>query len=245
MKAGIHIFKTPYELAEALSTELYRHLGSLGLTRRTISLALSGGSTPQIFFKKTASYLNTSEQSVDWKKVHFYWCDERCVPPHHPESNFGMTSRFMLRALDIEDANIHRIRGESIPEEEAVRYSEEIRKYVLLRNNMPVFDWIFLGIGDDGHTASLFPDQLNLLYSDKICEAVAHPQTGQKRITLTGKPLINAQRITFVVTGKSKSQRVKEIIREEAVSKLLPARYIRPVQGRLEWYLDEAAAERI
>jgi 6-phosphogluconolactonase len=242
MKPGIHIFNTVSELTDKLAEVFYSHIGALCRHQRTVSIVLSGGNTPQLLYKKIASHRAFSAQVDDWNKVHFFWGDERCVPPHHPESNFGMANRYLLRALNIKETNIHRIRGESTPEAEAVRYSGEIGSHVATRNAIPVFDWIFLGMGDDGHTASVFPDQMSLLYADTICAVAIHPQSGQQRITLTGKPLINAGRITFMVTGSSKAQRVKEIIGDDPSSKLYPARYIKPLRGKLEWFLDKEAA---
>jgi len=243
MKAETNIFNHVSALTDALADKFFSHITALCGMKSLVTIVLSGGTTPQHLFKRIASMLPVVRDLPDWSKVHFFWCDERCVPPHHAESNFGMANRYLLRALQINESNIHRIRGENKPEEEAIRYSTEIRKHVALRNTMPVFDWIFLGMGDDGHTASIFPDQLSLLYADAICAVAVHPQSGQQRITLTGKPIINADRITFVVTGRSKSSRIKEIMADEPAAKLYPARYIKPLRGKLEWYLDKEAGE--
>jgi 6-phosphogluconolactonase len=242
MQPDIYPFETVSELTDRLAEVFFSHMGALCRQQKAVNIALSGGNTPQLLYKKIASHHAFSPEIDDWSKVHFFWGDERCVPPHHPESNFGMANRYLLRALNIKESNIHRIRGESRPEEEANRYGGEIGSYVATRNSIPVFDWIFLGMGDDGHTASIFPDQISLLYADTICAVAVHPKSGQQRITLTGKPLINAKRITFLVTGSSKAQRVKEIIRDDPSSKLYPARYIKPLQGKLEWFLDKEAA---
>jgi 6-phosphogluconolactonase len=245
MKAQINIFNNDSALINALADKFFSHITALCGMKNKVSIALSGGNTPLQLFKRIASVRPDSNKSPDWNKVHIFWCDERCVPPHHPESNFGMANRYLLRALQISESNIHRIRGENKPEEEVIRYSEEIRKQVTMKNAIPVFDWIFLGVGDDGHTASIFPDQLTLLYTDAICAVAVHPQSGQQRITLTGKTLNNAGLITFMVTGHSKSNRMKEIIRDEPAAKLCPARYIKPLHGKLEWYLDKEAAGNI
>jgi 6-phosphogluconolactonase len=242
MQPEIQIFNTVSELSDSLAEGFHSHIGMLCRGQIKVSIALSGGSTPQLLFKRIATFNASSTQVDDWNKVHFFWVDERCVPPHHPESNYGMANRYLLRALNIQETNIHRIRGETRPEEEAVRYSTEVRAYVVTRNTIPVFDWVFLGLGEDGHTASIFPDQMSLLYSDAICAVAVHPQSGQQRITMTGKPLIHARRITFVVTGFSKAQRVKEIIRNDPSAKQYPAKYIKPLAGRMEWFLDKEAA---
>jgi 6-phosphogluconolactonase len=242
MKAEINIFNKVSELTDALADTFYSYITILCRRKSIVTIALSGGNTPQLLFKRIASSLPAVPDIPDWNKVHFFWCDERCVPPHHPDSNYGMANRYLLRALHISESNIHRIRGENKPEEEVIRYSEEIRKYAVMKNTMPVFDWIFLGLGDDGHTASIFPDQLYLLYADTICAVAVHPQSGQWRITLTGKPIINADRISFMVTGRSKSQRIKEILADEPVAKHYPARYIKSLSGKMEWFMDKEAA---
>ncbi len=245
MKDRVKIFETPNALAEELAGEFYFHIAKLSLQQDKINIALSGGSTPHLWFKRIASHRVSHSFDIDWHKVHFFWCDERCVPADHSDSNYGMAYRLFLKPLGINSSNIHRIRGEDEPEEEAIRYAEEILKHVPVRNNIPVFDWIFLGMGDDGHTASIFPDQLNLLYCDKICEVAVHPKTDQKRITLTGKTLVNARRVTFIITGSSKKQIVHEILTDKPVSKFYPAKHIRPIRGEPEWYLDKDAAEII
>jgi 6-phosphogluconolactonase len=245
MQTEIILFDTVSELTDKLAEVFYNHIGALCRQQKIVNIALSGGNTPKLLYKKIASHNAFAAQVDDWNKVHFFWGDERCVPPHHPESNFGMADRYLFRALNSKETNIHRIRGESRPEEEAIRYSGEIGSHVATLNSIPVFDWIFLGMGDDGHTASIFPDQMSLLYADTICAVAVHPQSGQRRITMTGKPLINSSRITFVVTGSSKAQCVKEIIRDDPSSKLYPARYIRPLRGKLEWFLDKEASALI
>lgn len=243
MHPGIHIFSSVSGLTDRLTEEFYRHIRMLCHNRKIVSIALSGGQTPRLLFEKAASMATIIPQTIDWNKVHFFWGDERCVHPQHPESNFGMANRYLLRALGVKEANIHRIMGENDPEAEAARYAGEITAIVPLRNKVPVFDWIFLGLGEDGHTVSIFPDQMALLYADAFCAVAVHPQSGQKRITLTGKTLNHADRLTFMATGASKAQRVKEILYNEPAAKFYPARHVKPQRGTLEWYLDGEAAE--
>ncbi len=245
MKAKLKIFETPNALAEELAGEFYLHISKLMQQQDIINIVLSGGSSPHLWFKRIASHRHSHALNIEWHKVHFFWCDERCVPADHPESNYGTAFNLFLKPLAISSSNIHRIRGENNPQEEAARYASEIYTLVPARNNIPVFDWIFLGIGEDGHTASIFSDQLNLLCSDKICDVAVHPQTKQRRITLTGKTLNSAKRITFIITGTAKSRTVYEILTGKSVSKLYPARYIRPARSQFEWYLDKEAAKLI
>ncbi|MBN1413872.1 MAG: 6-phosphogluconolactonase [Bacteroidales bacterium] len=242
MNADIRIFDTVSDLTDTLADVFFRHADDLCYKQKKVSIVLSGGTTPQLLFKKIASRYPLKSSGIEWGKVHFFWCDERCVPPLHPDSNYGMANRYMLSALNIRKSNIHRIRGEKKPEEEVIRYGEEINRHVAMRNAAPVFDWIFLGMGEDGHVASIFPGQMSLLSVNAICAKAVHPESGQQRITLTGKTIMNADRISFIVTGRSKNQRIKEIMADESVAKLYPAWHIKPLRGKLEWYLDKEAA---
>ena len=245
MTPEIKVFNNDSEMAEELVEEFYRYTKELSEQNKRIYIAISGGGTPLYFYRRLANYNSISLKKIDWNKIHIFWVDERCVPANHQASNYGLAYKLFLRAINIPEENIHRIQGEKVPSEETLRYAEELKVNVTLRNNFPVFDWIFLGLGEDGHTASIFPDQLTLLFSNNICENVLHPQTKQNRITVTGKVLINSRRITFLISGESKQKVVKEIINNEPSAKFYPANYIKPVGGKLEWYLDNQAAQHI
>jgi len=172
-------------------------------------IALSGGSTPELLYSVLGDHFS---KSVNWENIHFFWGDERCVPAGSHESNFGMTHRSLLGKINIPASNIHRIRGEDDPAMEASRYAGEISDYTRKRDGLPVFDLIILGLGEDGHTASIFPSEANLMESEKICEVASHPVSMQKRITLTGRIINNADKVTFLVTGRKKAVIVEKII---------------------------------
>jgi 6-phosphogluconolactonase len=242
MNKSIKIFPTSKALAESLALELVKQIRNADKSTSPFSIALSGGSTPELLFSTLG---DKYASSVDWSTVHFFWVDERCVPPDNPESNFGMTNDALLKKIDILPGNIHRIQSEDDPEKEAERYSKEINDYVVHRNGLPSFNIILLGLGEDGHTASIFPGNQELFMSDRICTEAVHPVTGQKRITITGKVINNAEQIIFHVTGKGKAQIVKEIIDSEGSEKQLPASYVIPFKGTIAWYLDEAAGSMI
>ncbi|MEO1263702.1 MAG: 6-phosphogluconolactonase [Bacteroidota bacterium] len=197
-------------------------------------IALSGGSTPKILFALLAEKF---QAAIDWKKVHLYWGDERCVPPHHPESNYGMTHEKLIQHVEIPSTNIHRVKGEDDPENEAKRYGQEIERQLNKKNNLPVFDLVILGMGSDGHTASIFPHQIELLNAATTCAVATHPQSGQQRITLTGNVINAAKQIHFLVTGASKKEVVQEIFSQNGDYKNYPASYIE----NAVWWLDEAA----
>lgn len=234
----IKIFSSPYELAEKFAKELISIITDSAKKKKLISVALSGGSTPELLFSVLG---NDFSKSVPWEYVHFFWGDERCVPPDNPESNYGMALRKLFEKIDIPSSNIHRIKGEAVPEEEAYRYSEEISEFTDKRDGFPLFDLIILGLGEDGHTASIFPGYNGFFVSDKVCEVAVHPVTKQKRITITGRVINNAVSVTFLVTGKKKADIVEKILKKSASSHNFPASYIVPLYGTLSWFIDEDA----
>lgn len=235
MNNCVKVFNNKEDLADAIT---YEFIGTLIKQKGKRYIAFSGGNTPLLFFKK----LSMSDVKIKWNNIHLFWCDERCVPPSDNESNYGMIKKVLLDNENIPPENIHRIKGEDEPFKEAKRYSDEINQIVPSFNNIPSFDWIFLGVGDDGHTASIFPDQMHLIKSQKIAEVAHQPVTGQKRITLTGKVLNNASRITFLVTGENKKEIIKKIFDDDSRAKMYPAYFIKALHGKTEWYLDKDSA---
>ena len=242
VKQSIRIFPTPQALAESLALDLVSQIKEADTGVNHFTIALSGGSTPRLLFMVLGD-LHAS--SVPWDKVHFFWVDERCVPPEDHESNFGMTKKALLNKIDIPVSNVHRIKGEDDPAKEAERYSEEIMSFTVKRNVLPFFNIMLLGLGEDGHTASIFPGNERLFLSDEICTSAVHPSTSQKRITITGKVINNSASIIFIVTGKNKAEIVNNIIGLRDNKKQFPASYVKSSEGRIVWYLDEEAASLI
>ncbi len=236
----VKIYKKPKKVCKAVAREIRKLTQESPQPR--FDIALSGGSTPKKLFQLLAE---KHRETIPWERIHFWWGDERCVPPDDDESNFKMTHEFLFSQVPVPAENIHRIKGENPPEEEAVRYAAEIDKNLNHRDGTPVFDLIILGLGDDGHTASIFPDQLGLLEDDRTCVATQHPVSGQHRITLTGNVLNNANQLFFLVTGENKAMRVSEIMNNDESARLLPAYYIEPKNGSLIWFIDEPAASKI
>lgn len=204
-------------------------------------IALSGGSTPKLLFRHLAE---NYKDTIDWSKVHFWWGDERMVPVDDDESNYKMTNELLLSQINIPEGNIHRVHGEEDPPTESVRYGDEIEMLVPEKETWPVFNLIILGMGDDGHTSSIFPNQMELLHSLDVCEVSTHPSSGQKRITLTGKVLNSAEKTAFLVTGQNKAERLQEIFTDSDKGRLLPAFHIHPA-GELFWFVDQAAAGKL
>jgi 6-phosphogluconolactonase len=234
IKPEIKIFKTADQLAETVAAGL-KDLINAG----TCHIALSGGSTPAMLFQKLAT---EKTNTIHWRNAHFYWGDERCVGPNHDESNFKMTKQLLFDHINIPIENIQRIQGELEPENEAKRYAELISENVPNKNGIPQFDLILLGMGTDGHTASIFPNQMNLLNSGKLCDVATHPDSGQKRITFTGSLINHAKNVVFLVTGSNKAEKIDVILCHKEGFKKFPAAHIAPNQGLLSWYLDQSAA---
>jgi 6-phosphogluconolactonase len=235
----IRTFATPRETVSSFAQELKLLIEKKTAKKKNFYLALSGGSTPQLLFKELKKkYLI----NINWQFIHIYWGDERCVKPESEESNYGIANKLLLKHLNIPEGNIHRIKGEEKPKVEARRYSGEIMMTVPSKNNLPKFDLIILGLGTDGHTASIFPNQIKLLESENYCEVATQPDTKQNRITITGKVINNAENICFLVTGGNKSEVVSEIINNKKNSNKYPASHIYPNWGKLIWYLDNGAS---
>lgn len=238
-------YLTGEKLSEGLSEEFLRTLTSLSSKQDIVSVALSGGTTPMAFFERLAADSRIYKDKIHWDKLHFFFADERCVPADNPDSNYGMANRSLFSRISTFGFHIHRILGENEPAKEAERYSSEISSILCRKTQTPVFDIIFLGIGGDGHTASIFPDRTDLLSVKRSCEVISHPVSGQARITLTGNILMGAKRLIFLVAGKSKSTIVKQIINREEEAKAYPAARIFWQSSRADMYLDKEAASHL
>jgi 6-phosphogluconolactonase len=212
------------------------YLSTLTQENEQINIALSGGSTPEtIFDVLSQEYSN----AVNWEKLRFFWGDERCVPPDDAESNFNMTHQHLFSLLPVPETNIFRIKGELAPEEALRDYREVIDKELPKKDGLPFFDIVLLGMGDDGHTASIFPHEIELWDSSELCELGTHPTSGQKRVTLTGKVINNAREVIFLVTGKNKAEKVDEILNEKDDYMKYPAARVN--RDKSLWLLDQEA----
>ncbi len=235
------IFETPFETAKAVAAKFNELTCKYIKEKDIVNSALSGGKTPELFFDVLSNdYFNISYP----EKINFYWVDERCVPPESSESNFGEAYRKMFSRFP-SVKNLYRIKGEDNPEVAAENYADLLKKNLPIKNGIPVFDIICLGLGDDGHTASIFPGNDELLTTDKICAVSLNPYNGQKRITLTVEVINNAHNIIFFVTGKNKAETVRDILMKKNNYEKLPASHINPSEGNLYWYLDSDAASLI
>ena len=232
------VFSDPEAMAEEIACQWQEQASQAEKEGRVFSVVLSGGSTASRIYQRLAE--PGYADRIPWHVVHLFWADERCVPPESEESNYGNCRRFLLDPLVIPSANVHRIQGEEEPAAESARYEREIQDHMRLRKERDdFFDWVFLGVGSDGHIASLFPGQDSLI-SEKLCEKVRHPQSDQSRITLTPAALKKSNRITYHVIGLEKAGIVSDLISGSARKDSYPA-----AQVSGEWYLDREAASSI
>ncbi|MFT5300473.1 MAG: 6-phosphogluconolactonase [Mariniblastus sp.] len=238
----IKVFADNPAVALEFARDFVELLKSLTATQPQVTVSLSGGSTPKLLFEILANQFATD---VPWNQVHFFWGDERCVPPEDEQSNFGEANKSFLSKIEIPSENIHRVIGESAPSDERIRYGELISSIVTNdENGVPKFDIMLLGMGGDGHTASIFPHQIELLNTDDICDVATHPESGQQRITITGKVLNASSRVFYLITGAGKSQVLGEILAKTAGHASYPVSHVMP-EGRTTFYLDEAAASHL
>lgn len=231
----LKIYKDKFEVAQEFSAYFAAALKG----RDTFHVALSGGSTPKVVFDVLARDFG---QVLPWEKVHLYWGDERCVPPTDQQSNYGMTMEHLISKIAIPEENIHRILGENDPQGEALRYANLLVTQLGDPGGLPRFDMVLLGMGDDGHTASIFPHQIELWEDPHPCVVATHPDSGQKRVSITGKVINGARTVAFLVTGASKAEKVKAIVEGLPGYRDYPASRVEPESGDLVWFLDQGAA---
>ncbi len=232
------IYATPGALATAAAELFVQRARDAIADHGRFAVALSGGSTPKAMYQRLAEHPLSHE--VDWTHVQVFWGDERAVPPDHHESNYLMAQQALLEEVPISSAQIHRIRGELPPDEAADDYEAVLRAF--FRGTRPRFDLLLLGMGDDGHTASLFPGTAALDEAERWVVANYVPKLADWRITLT-LPTINAAAcVAFLVAGEAKAERLAEVLNGPRDPHRLPAQAIQPTDGELLWLVDQAAA---
>lgn len=241
----IEIFPDQASLA-LRAAEQFAALSEYAIRKRgRFVVALSGGSTP----KAMNALLATPRfvELIEWDKVFVFWSDDRCVAPEDVESNYGSARDTLLMKVPVPAKNIQRIFGELSPEHAAQKYEDKLREF-FSTGPSPRFDLVLLGMGDDGHTASLFPGTPGIRENSRWAVAVSHtepPLPLVDRVTLT-PPIINAAaNVTFLVTGMAKAERLRQVLRDPYNPDRLPAQVIRPKNGKLFWFLDDAVATKI
>jgi 6-phosphogluconolactonase len=206
------------------------------------SLALSGGSTPRALYRALAE--PPFRDAIDWPRVHLFWGDERFVPADHPDSNYRLAREAFITRVPIPEENVHPIPTEATnPETAAAQYEVTLRRFfVSPEREAPRFDLVLLGLGPDGHTASLFPESPALHENRRLVAAVYAPRLAAWRLTLTPPVLRAAHHILFLVSGRDKASVLQEILEGPYDPRQLPAQLARPEEGDLTWLVDEAAA---
>jgi 6-phosphogluconolactonase len=234
-----NIYSSTDELADNFVKLFKKRCEEILVNKENMFIALSGGSTPNVYLSKLADPQFSGD--ISWRRIHFFFVDERMVDPMDPGSNYRTIKELFFDKISIPEENIHRIKGEIVPQLEVRRYGNEIVNNVgKKRNSLPEFDWILLGMGSDGHTASIFPNvELKEEYL-KITAISKKPETGQIRVTITEDIINNADYVTFIITGRDKANTVFEALRGN--TEKYPAGRINPENGTLEFLLDQEAA---
>jgi len=228
------------ELFVHAAEEIAHVSGEAICTHGEFTFCLSGGSTPASTYELLATrFFN----SVDWKEVRFYWGDERCVPADHPESNYGMAKRTLLSQLALKPEQVFRMRGELPPEEGALDYENQLKlSFGLGDGDFPRFDLILLGLGDNRHTASLFPSDPAIHETRRSVVAVDVDAEPRHRLSFTPPLLNNAQHVMFLAAGQKKAEAVRDVIEGPRDPDRFPAQIVAPTHGEVSWFLDRAAA---
>jgi 6-phosphogluconolactonase len=239
-----------YPSAEAMalaSAQLFaERVQQAAATRGVARIAISGGSTPKATFQILADPTQPFLHSVPWDKLRLYWVDERCVGPEDADSNYGMTRNLLLSKTPILPENVFRMEGELDPEQAASRYESVLRNSMRLEGaESPAFDLLALGMGPDGHTASLFPHTPALDEMGRLVVANHVAQKDTWRITLTWPVINHASEVVFEVEGASKTDVLAEVLTGPRDPDRLPSQLIRPANGKLLFLLDEAAAAKL
>lgn len=240
-EGSLRIHETAERLYESVAGMLVDVVRQSLEERETCVLALSGGETPGPIYRRLG--LPPWNGRVDWKRVHLVFDDERMVSPRDPRSNFAMVERELISRVAIPPENVHRIRGEGEPASAAREYENELRDLLPCASGR--IDCILLGLGEDGHTASLFPGSPALQERVSLTQAVFLPHPGIPRVTVT-LPLINAARkVVFVITGERKAGIMVRVARAAEPSILLPSSLVQPADGELIWMVDRAASSQL
>jgi len=233
LRADLEVLPSAPALADAVAGRFIAAAGDAIDSRGRFVVALSGGSTPRDTYRRLGSEALVS--SVMWSRVQVLWGDERCVPPHHAESNYRMARETLLDRVPVPTANVHRIHGEDDPTIAAADYERTLRALLQI-------DLVLLGLGEDGHTASLFPGSAAVHEQARWVMAVRAGATSMWRITLTPAVINAAAEVLFLVSGAAKAGILRRVLEGPRRPEELPAQAIAPANGRVRWYVDAAAA---
>ena len=242
MKPELRVFRNTEELSRHAS-ELFVERAAQSVRKRgQFLVALNGGSTPARSFQLLASEYR---DQVDWSKTHIFWGDERLVPPDNSESSFGQASTLFLQHVPIPDTNIHRIHAELEPEDSANQYARILKQFAAPMLEFPRFDLVYLGMGEDGHTASLFPGSPSDVTAPVMAVTAHYQDRPARRVTLTPVVFNQARLIAFMAAGEKKANTLSEVLSGRYQPELYPAQRIEPKDGKVIWLVDEDAASKL
>lgn len=239
----LRIFKAYEELSNA-AAEIFVRAGADAIEARgQFLVTLSGGNTPTGLYRTLTSepYCN----QLDWQKTFVFWGDERCVPPNDEGSNYHQADEILLSHVPIPHENIHRVKGELIPYEAANAYAQTLKKFAAFGLDWPRFDLILLGMGADGHTASLFPGSNVDVHAPTLAVTADYEGRPAERVTLTPPVINSARKVMFLITGEDKAGTLGLVLSKESMPERLPAQRIQPTDGELIWLVDEAAGRNL
>jgi 6-phosphogluconolactonase len=245
---NIRIYENPEALATAAAEEFFMRAFQARANQRLFSCALSGGSTPARLFAQMSSKDSLTRLPAEfWHSIHFFWCDERNVLPDHPDSNYRLAREALFDKIDIPKENLHSIQTKLHSAAAAAdAYENELKQFFALQpGEFPHLDLVFLGMGNDGHTASLFPYSGTLKEKERLVAAPWIAKLNTYRITFTLPVINNAACILFLVQGSGKAETLKRVLTGPLQPDLLPAQAIQPIAGELLWLVDQAASARI
>jgi 6-phosphogluconolactonase len=238
---AIRVVPDPAALAETAARHFVEASQQAIDARGVFSVALSGGSTPRELHRRLAS--PPLAHQVDWSRVQIFFGDERCVPPSDPESNYHMAEETLLSQVPIPAANVHRMRGELPPEEAAADYERQLKAF--FGDEPPRLDLILLGMGDNGHTASLFPG-LSAVHEEQRWVVAEHvSEVDMWRLTVTPVILNLGRQVLFLVAGAAKASMLQQVLEGPYAPDERPAQIVRPTPGEVTWLVDAAAAEKL
>ena len=236
----IKVLADPSALAEAACTEFIRLAKETLKSGDRFTVVLAGGNTPREMYSRLVAVPS------EWEHIHFFWSDERSVPPDHADSNFRMAKETLLNSISVPAENIHRIQGELSAEAAAINYEAELRRFFY--GKTPHFDLVILGLGEDGHVASIFPNSSTIQENKRWVVAVKHdvpPTPLVDRVTLTLPLLNDAAHVLFLVSGEAKAGRLAEVVGGPFHPEVLPAQAVIPVYGDILWMVDQTAAAKL
>jgi 6-phosphogluconolactonase len=240
------VWASPAETAMAAARLFASCVEKAAASRGVARIAISGGSTPKAMFKLLADPAKAFAATIPWDKLQLFWVDERCVGPDDPESNYGVCRDLLLSKVAIPEANVFRMEGELDPEEAASRYESTLRNTMKLEGaESPAFDLVMLGMGPDGHTASLFPHTPALDEMGRLVVANHVAQKDTWRITLTWPVINHGAEVAFAIEGTEKADVLAEVLTGPRDPERLPSQLIRPANGKLLFLLDEAAGAKL